>query len=149
MDCSPQAPVSLGFSRQQHGSGWPHPPPGGLPAPGVEPVSLRSPALASGFFTPKVTWETLLAATPLLHFCRYRRETRVPTVRARGLGAGQQELRIWGTALPLRKYTCVTFPTADFRFLSKILLVLSPTTHHFICPGLSIVIVLLATSQAK
>ena len=33
------------------------PPPGDLPDPGIEPVSLMSPALAGGFFTTSVTWE--------------------------------------------------------------------------------------------
>ena len=37
-----QAPLSMGFSRQEHWSGWPCPPPGELPNPGMEP---RSPAL--------------------------------------------------------------------------------------------------------
>ena len=37
-----QAPLSMGFSRQEHWSGWPCPPPGDLPNPGVE---SRSPAL--------------------------------------------------------------------------------------------------------
>ena len=48
MDCSPQAPLSMGFSRQEHWSGLPFPPPGDLPDPGVEPTS---PALAGGLFT--------------------------------------------------------------------------------------------------
>ena len=34
-----QAPVSMGFSRQEHGSGWPFPSPGDLPDSGTEPVS--------------------------------------------------------------------------------------------------------------
>ena len=33
--------------------------PGDLPDPGVEPVSLLSPALAGGFFTISATWEAL------------------------------------------------------------------------------------------
>ena len=37
-----QAPVSMGFSRREHWSGLPCPPPGDLPNPGIEP---RSPAL--------------------------------------------------------------------------------------------------------
>ena len=37
-----QVPLSMGFSRQEPWSGWPCPPPGDLPDPGVEP---RSPAL--------------------------------------------------------------------------------------------------------
>ena len=40
-----QAPLSLGFSRQEYWSGLPCPPPGGLPDPGIKPVSLASPAL--------------------------------------------------------------------------------------------------------
>ena len=41
-----QAPLSMGFSRQEHQSGLPCPLPGDLPNPGTEPVSLMSPALA-------------------------------------------------------------------------------------------------------
>ena len=52
-----QAPLSLGFSRQEHQSGLPHPPPGDLPDPGMEPESLRSPTLAGRFFTTSATWE--------------------------------------------------------------------------------------------
>ena len=40
-----QAPLSMGFSRQEHWSGLPRPPPGDLPDPGTEPASLKSPAL--------------------------------------------------------------------------------------------------------
>ena len=52
-----QAPLSMGFSRQEHCSGLPCPPPGDLPHPGIRPVSLRSPSLASGFFITSTTWE--------------------------------------------------------------------------------------------
>ena len=46
-----QAPLSMGFSRQEHWSGVPSPPPGHLPDPGIEPASPTSPALAGRFFT--------------------------------------------------------------------------------------------------
>ena len=46
-----QAPLLMGFSRQEYWSGLPCPPPGDLPDPGIEPASLTSPALAGGFFT--------------------------------------------------------------------------------------------------
>ena len=36
----------MGFSRQEYWNGLPFPPPGDLSAPGIEPMSLRSPALA-------------------------------------------------------------------------------------------------------
>ena len=57
MDCSPQAALSLGFPRQEYWSGSPFPPPRDLPDPGIEPMSLTSPALADGFFTTSATWE--------------------------------------------------------------------------------------------
>jgi len=50
-----QAPLSMGFSMQEYWSGLPCPPPGDLPDPGIEPVSLMSPALAGGFFTSSST----------------------------------------------------------------------------------------------
>ena len=46
-----QPPLSMEFSRQEHWSGFPCPPPGDLPDPGIEPRSPVSPALAGGFFT--------------------------------------------------------------------------------------------------
>ena len=46
-----QAPLSMGFSRQEYWSGLPLPPPGDLPNPGIQPTSLKSPTLAGGFFT--------------------------------------------------------------------------------------------------
>ena len=52
-----QAPLSMGFSRQEYCSELLCPPPGNLPDPGMEPVSLKSPALAGGFFTTTATWE--------------------------------------------------------------------------------------------
>ena len=46
-----QAPLSMGFSKQEYWSALPCPPPGDLPNPGIKPVSLMSPALAGSFFT--------------------------------------------------------------------------------------------------
>ena len=43
-----QAPLPMGFSRQEHWSGLPCSPPGNLLDPEIEPIS---PALAGGFFT--------------------------------------------------------------------------------------------------
>jgi len=50
-----QAPLSMGYSRQEY---WlPRPPPGDLPDPEIEHVSLTSPSLAGRFFTTSTTWE--------------------------------------------------------------------------------------------
>ena len=54
------AALSMGFSRQEYGSGLPCPAPGDLPDPGIEPASLALAALAGGFFTTSATWEAQL-----------------------------------------------------------------------------------------
>ena len=46
-----QAPLSIGFSRQEYWSGLPFLPLGDLPEPGIELVFPEFPALASRFFT--------------------------------------------------------------------------------------------------
>ena len=53
-----QAPLPMGFSRQEYWSGLPFPSPGDLPDPGMEPASLKSPAMASRLLTTSATWET-------------------------------------------------------------------------------------------
>ena len=58
-----QAPLSMGFSRQEYWSGLLCPPPGDLTNPGIQTTSLISPALAGRFFTISTTWET-----PKLHY---------------------------------------------------------------------------------
>ena len=50
-----QAPLSMGFSRQEYWSGLPCPSPGDGPYPGIEHVSLMSPALVDVFFTTGAT----------------------------------------------------------------------------------------------
>ena len=58
MDCvAHQAPLSMGFSREEYWSGLQCPPPGGLPDPRIKPMSPVSPTLAGGFFTIHATWE--------------------------------------------------------------------------------------------
>ena len=57
-----QAPLFMGFSRQEYWSSLQFPPLGDLPNSGTELVSLMSPALASQFFTSSITWEA-----PLIH----------------------------------------------------------------------------------
>ena len=46
-----QAPLSMGFSRQEYWSGLPFPSPGDRSHPEIEPESIMSPVLAGGFFT--------------------------------------------------------------------------------------------------
>ena len=51
-----QAPLSMGFSRQEHWSGLPSPSPGDLPGPGIEP---QSSVLQADSFTVWAIWEAL------------------------------------------------------------------------------------------
>ena len=59
-----QAPLSMGFSRQEYWSELPCPPPGDLPDPGIEPMSLMSPALAGVFFTTSTPGKPPYIPTP-------------------------------------------------------------------------------------
>ena len=54
-----QAPLSMGFSRQEYWSELPFLSSEDLLDPGIEPASLTSPALAGGFFTSSTIWEAL------------------------------------------------------------------------------------------
>ena len=52
-----RAPLSMGFSRQKYWSGLPCPPPGDLPDPRIELVSLKSPPWTGAFCPPGKPWE--------------------------------------------------------------------------------------------
>ena len=56
MDCSPPAPLSVGFPRQEYWSELLFPSPWDLPLPGIKPMY---PALAGGFFYHWATMEAL------------------------------------------------------------------------------------------
>ena len=58
MDCSPLAPLSTGFSRQEYWSGLPCPPPGDLPDSGIKPRSPSSQADSLPSETPGKTKNT-------------------------------------------------------------------------------------------
>ena len=48
VECAYQAPLSMGFPKQEYWSGLPLPSPEDFPKPGIK---LTSPALEGGFFT--------------------------------------------------------------------------------------------------
>ena len=56
-----QAPLSMGFPRQEYWSGLPFPTPVDLPNSRIKPASLTSPALA---FTTSTSWEALKVLLP-------------------------------------------------------------------------------------
>ena len=60
-----QAPLSMGFSRQESWSGLSCPPPGDLPDPGIKLASLTSPALEGRLSTTSASWEAQSLMGPL------------------------------------------------------------------------------------
>ena len=56
-----QAPLSMGFSRQEYWSGLPFPSPGDLPDPRIEPTSPLSPALQADSLPAEPLGKTLRA----------------------------------------------------------------------------------------
>ena len=63
-----QTPLSMGLSSQEDWSGLPCLPPGDLPDPGIQPVSLKSPALSGEFFTSSAVWEALSYTYTCMYF---------------------------------------------------------------------------------
>ena len=63
VNCSPLAPLLMGFPRQEYWSGLSCPASGDLPNLGIKPRSFMFPALASGFFTTSATWEARRGST--------------------------------------------------------------------------------------
>ena len=57
MDSSPSGSSVYGTVQAKYRSGLPFPTPGDLPNPGIEPVSLMSPALAGRFLNTSNTWD--------------------------------------------------------------------------------------------
>ena len=86
-----QAPLSMGFSRQEYSSGLPCPPPGDLPHPRIESASLASPALAGGFFTTSAIWETLHSCISSLPTCAHAQYTD----RCKGLSVDGYQALGW------------------------------------------------------
>ena len=92
-----QAPLSMGFSRQEYWSWCPCPLPGDRPNPGIKLLSLMSPALAGSFFTTSASWE---ACTPLQPYLKLDYICKDPVSKSshihRYWGLGHQHL-FWGT----------------------------------------------------
>ena len=58
-----QAPLSMGFSRQESWSGVPCPPPGDLSDSGIKPESLLPAALAGRFFVNSAIYVIPISAS--------------------------------------------------------------------------------------
>ena len=86
----------MGFSRQKHWSGLPCPSPGDLPYPKIKPVSLKSPALAGGFFTTRTTWESPRHNLATKHTNKQKKDRKWPKA---------MHLRLYLSEPPLQQRT--------------------------------------------
>ena len=92
-----QAPLSMGFSRQEYWSGLPFPSPGDLPDPGIEPPTQGSPALQA---------DALISEPPLL--------IKFPIYSFLGFVS----LLIHGVLLKTVSYYCNSFLSLSLLFLA-------------------------------
>ena len=69
-----QAPLSMGFSKQEYWSGLPFPSPRNLRDPGIEPVLHTFHELVDGFFNSSATWETHHKLISCCHTHEWRRQ---------------------------------------------------------------------------
>ena len=102
MNYTCRVPLSLEVSKQEYRSGLPFPPPGNLPNPGIEPVSLASPALAGRFFATEIyfnisvlsihrkdwcwNWNSNTLATPFEELTHWKRPWCWERLKAGGEG---------------------------------------------------------------
>ena len=91
-----QAPLSMGFSRQEYWSGLPFPPAGNLPNPGIKPA-FRFHALARGFFTSESPYLCCISSLS----CVWLFATPWTVARQAPLSTGILQARILGwVAMP-------------------------------------------------
>ena len=101
-----QTPLSLGFSRQEYGSGFPCLPPGDLPDPGIKPISLASPSLEGSFFTTSTTWEARKSHT------HTHTHTHTHGYHSKWI------LQIWRLTLSTEIHQCPRGPSCDSHWLA-------------------------------
>ena len=83
-----QAPLSMGFSRQENWGGLPFPLSGDLPDPGVKPAS---PVLAGGFFTIEQPGKAkIILQFKLIEYYRYDNGFRTIHNILTGLASGRR-----------------------------------------------------------
>ena len=86
-----QAPLSMGFSRQEYWTGLPFPSPGHLPNPGIESASLASSELAGRLYS-SATWEAETRVRSLGRKIPWRRAWQSSPVFLPGESHGQRSL---------------------------------------------------------
>ena len=65
-----QAPLPMGFSRQEYWNGVPFPTLEDLPDPGIESTTCLSPTFEGKFFATSATWKCIILTYMVLLVCR-------------------------------------------------------------------------------
>ena len=106
-----QGPLSMRSSRQEYWSGLPCPSPRDLPQPGMEPMSLMSPALAAGCFTTGATCEALQVGVAINYRAHTHRHAHTNAPKSFSIHLPLQTSSYAGSCSPLKKWSL--FSPAD------------------------------------
>ena len=98
-----QAPLSMGFSRQEYWGGLPCPPLRDLPNPGMEPTSLMSPALAGGCFATSHLGSPAGEGSDKLRDTHTHRHTHTNAPKSFAIHLPLQTSSYAGSCSPLKK----------------------------------------------
>ena len=112
-DCSPQAPLSMQFSRQVYWSGLQCPPPGDLSSPGIELASLMSPALAGRLFTTSATQTHTLLCMKQINNPLYSTGNYIQYLVITDNGKETEKVRIYTSMYILEINLCVFIENVD------------------------------------
>ena len=99
-----RAPLSVRFSRQEYWSGLPCSPPGDLPDPGIQLLSLKSPALAGRFFATSAIFKAAVAVHQLSNI--FTKQDKLHLFSC--LSCSQEHIDLLGIAtIPMCKNTLI------------------------------------------
>ena len=102
-----QVPLSMGFFKQEYWSRLLCLPLGHLPDPEIEPISLRSPALAGRFITTSAPWEAHLSHPDFLEAISLKWDLNL--IKSWAIEGKQCNLFSFESACPGRAYSSFSF----------------------------------------
>ena len=135
-----QAPLSMGFSREEYWSGLPFPSPGDLPYPGIQP---GSPALQADALPSELPGKLTTIATLMVFAVHPLKQTQRQQLREQSIPRGRHDDLHLGGGQGRRHNEIMFDLSFDFQqaekswggFLSNILMESGGSTAHKACLG--------------